>query len=445
MPGQPQVGFGRTQTNYNMSTEFVPPPFTGEITPAAPATPAAAPAAPAPPAAPFANAAPGTPPKNLVTTPDAGLAKLAAEAFKAEGQPETPPPAAPAAPAKKEAAATSDKKEAAAPAAPEAEKSALDAFADPDGMPEANKANWRKLRETAKSEINTLKNERAALAKKLETYEKATPADTARAAAAEAKLKAAEDRLAILDVRSTSAFHSQFVEPKEKALSEAKMLLADNQVADAPDMAALLSKPRAEFAKAVSELAGKLPAFDQGSLVASMREAYRLHGEEANAISKSGELKQQLESKAALAARQGFDEARTEFTSRIPEMAIPEGADEAKVSEVTAYNKARAEALAEAEKFTFGKMSEREVAGIATRAASLNLIAHHVLPAVQRDLKAATALNAQLAAELTAIKKGKNPGTFAGSPEQRAPQQAAPKRFGKAPDFSNVAAQVGMR
>ncbi len=313
----------------------------------------------------------------------------------------------------------------------------------PEGMSKANKAHWDKLREASQKQINEEKNRAAALAAKLKTYETATPADTERATRLEAQLKEAQDSLAVYNLKSHPDFKRQYVEPKEKALSEAKMLLADNGVSDAPDMAALLAKPRVDFAKTVSELASKLPAFDQGSLVASMREAYRLHGEENNALSRSAEMNQQLASKAAAQARQGFEESKNEFVTRIQELAIPEGADEAKVAEVTAFNKARQEALQEMEKMTFGKMTEREVAAVAARAATTNLFAHHVLPAVQRELKRSNELLAEATAELAAIKSKKNPGTFAGPTERK----AAPRQNNGSttPDFSGVAQDLGMR
>lgn len=337
--------------------------------------------------------------------------------------PKTKTEKAPEKPAKVEAPKTEAQKapdaKAEKPATP-VEKEPLD-IPEPKGMSPENLTNWKTWRDQAKKEINEARNEKAALAAKLKTYETATPADNEKTARLEARAKELEDKLAVFDLKSHPDFRKQYVEPKEKALSEAKMLLADNAVADAPDMTSLLSKPRAEFAKTVSELAAKLPAFDQGSLVASMREAYRLHGEEGGALSKAGELKQQLAAKAAAQARQAFEDGKTEFTTRIPEMAVPEGADADKIAEVNAYNTARQAALVEAERFTFGNASDREVAGIATRAASLNLVAHHVLPAMQRDLKRSNDLVAELSTELAAIKKGKSAPAFTGSKEAAAP------------------------
>ncbi len=368
------------------NTDFVPAPFNPPPanTPAAPAVPPSTP--------------PNSPPKPPASV-EQNL-KGSAEAHFAE-KPATPAPKADAKPAA----------EAPAEAKPAAPAEPADPFAHikpEDGMSEKSLTGWKALKTEATQKVR-------------DAEKKYTPAQTEDADRLKSELKQARDALAVYDLRHDPDFTRQYVEPKKKALDEAKMLLTDNAV-DAPDIKALLDKPRAEFAKVVSELASKLPDFDKGSLVASMREAYRLHGEENGALTKAGELKQQIESKRALEARKAFDEGKSEFTSRIPEMQIPEGADQDKIAEVHSYNEARQAAIAEAEKFAFGKMSEREVAGIATRAASLNLVAHHVLPAMKRDLDKATALNRELAAELTAIKKGKTaPGFNEGATPSKGP------------------------
>lgn len=411
-------------------------------TTAAPEAPASVAPAPAP-------AAPS--PANTMPDLSSVTAQFNAAPAETSAPAATPPAPASEAPkpapkAEKKADAPKAKTEAAKAETPAAttaaeEASPLDQFKEHEGMSEANKANWKKLKETAKTEINNLKNELAARSKKLETYEKATPADTEKLTKLESDLKAAHDRLAVLDLQSHPDFSRQYVEPRKKALAEAATLLTDNGIEGAPKVEDLLSKPRLEFAKTVSELAAKMPAFDQGSFVASMREAYRLQGEQQGALSKANELRQQLSSKAAAEARAAFDEGRTEFTSRIPELTIPEGATEERVAYINEFNKARQEALAEAERFAFGKTTEREVAAIATRAASLNLMAHHVLPAAQRENAELRQMNQQLAAELAAIKSKKNPGAFAGAPDASPRQQ--PTAPGRGPTMPNFAFNAG--
>jgi hypothetical protein len=335
--------------------------------------------------------------KELVVTP---VEKKAAP-VKAEA----PPEAKPKVPAEKPKIET--------PAAP-VEKDALEGVEPPEGASEKTVKDWKAFREKASDEINRVKNERAAIAAELATYKKSTPADAADIAKLKADLQASNDRLAILDLSSHPDFQRQYTEPKAKALAEATMLINDNGVKDAPDMKELLALPRQEFAQKVSALAKDMPAFDQGTFVHSLREAYRLQGEERGALSKAGELRASLQAKSAQQERTAFEESRTEFSSRVPALEVPADASPERAAEIQTYNEARDAAFAEAERFTFGKATPREVANIATRAAALELVANHVLPMTQRDLKQATALISQLTGELAAIKNAKSAPSFSG-------------------------------
>lgn len=290
-----------------------------------------------------------------------------------------------------------------------------------DGMSEKSLTGWKALKKEASDKVAALTKQHADALAQLETFKKATPAQTEDAERLKTELKQARDALAVYDLRHDPDFTRQYSEPKKKALAEASMLLTDNAV-ESPDIKALLDKPRAEFAKVVSELASKLPDFDKGSLVASMREAYRLHGEENGALTKAGELKQQIESKRALEARRAFDETRTEFTTKVPELTIPEGASEDRANEIRAYNAARTEALAEAERYSFNPMNERQVAQVAQQAAAMKVVAQHIIPSLTRERDQALALNRELAAELAGIKAGKKaPGFNEGATPSKGP------------------------
>jgi hypothetical protein len=412
-----------------MSTEIAtppaatPPPAAPEkaVTPAIPAAQAAS--VPPPAAAPASSRikdAPDAPPSI-----DGDLRKLAAEMLT--------PKAADAPPAKVEAKTKEVVAEPAKAKEAPIEKEPLD-IAEPKGMTPENLANWKSWREQAKKEINDAKNEKAVLAAKLKTYETATPADTEKAARLEAQLKDVQDRLAVHDLRSHPDFVKQYIEPKKNALKEAAEIVAYNGK-EGVNLSAVLEKPLKDFNAEVSKITEGMNGMDATSVQTALRQAYKLANEEKGALSKAGELKAGLEAKAAAVARQAFEEGRGEFTSRVPAMEIPAGASEEKIAEINGYNQARIEAIAEAEKFTFGKMSEREVAGIATRAASLNLVAHHVIPGLQRDLKRSNDLLAEATAELAAIKKSKSAPSFTGAKEQ-------PKIDASKMDFHQLAKQM---
>lgn len=397
------------------NVDFVPAPLNIPPASAAPAKPAAAPAAPpvAPPSQ-AEQAGQKQPPPSIAQNLASAAEKHFADKPAAAKPADAAPPVAPAAktdatpPAKADAAPVTD----------------ADPFAHikpEDGMSEKSLTGWKALKTEATQKVRDAEKKYSEAMAQLETYKKATPAQTEDAERLKAELKQAKDALTVYDLRHDPDFTRQFSEPKKNALREAGEIITYNGK-EGVDLNAILEMPLKDFNAKVSELTKDMNGMDATTVQSALRQAHKLTFDEKGALAKAGELKQQIEAKRALVARQAFEEGKNEFASRIPELAIPEGADESKVAEVNAYNQARAEALAEAEKFTFGKMSEREVAGIATRAASLNLMAHHVLPAVQRDLKTATALNAQLVAELTAIKKGKNsPGFNEGASPQKGP------------------------
>ncbi len=337
-----------------MSTETAPAPAAeAPAKPAAPPIPPAqAASVPPPKAAPVSSRQP----KDAPAAPESiegDLKKLAADMLtpkpkvKAEVAPEKPKAEAP--PATPEA--KTDK-----PAIPPPEKEPLD-IPEPKGMTPENLANWKTWREQAKKEINEARNEKAALSAKLKTYETATPADNEKTARLEARAKQLEDQLAIHDLKSHPDFRKQYVEPKQNALKEAAEIVAYNNK-EGVDLAAILELPQKDFNAKVSELTEGMNGMDATTVQSALRQAHKLTAEEKGALSKAGELKQQLAAKAAAEARQGFEEARTEVTTRIPELPIPEGADADKVAEITAFNNARKEALAEMESMTFGKRTE---------------------------------------------------------------------------------------
>jgi hypothetical protein len=411
-----------------MPTETATPPA---AIPAATPAPAA-PAKPATPPIPAAQAASvknqpvnKTATTNSRTPPEAPpkldreLTKLAEEHFKPKG--ETKPAEVPAAVAEAKPAETvvEPAKAKEAPPAAAAEKEPLD-IPEPKGMTQENLANWKTWRDQAKKEINEAKNEKAALAAKLKTYETATPADTEKAARLESQLKELQDKLAVHDLRSHPDFVKQYVEPKKNALKEAAEIVAYNGK-EGVNLAAVLDKPLKEFNAEVSEITKDMNAMDASSVQAKLRDAYKIANDEKGALGRAGELKQQLESKAAAVARAAFEETRTEFTTKVPELQIPEGASEEKAAEIKGYNAARLEAMKEAEHYSFGKITEKDVARISQQAAALKVVAAHIIPSLQRERDQAMALNRELAAELAAIKKGKNPGQFTETGKPSAP------------------------
>lgn len=391
------------------------------VAPAAPAPVPAAPAKPVTPPIPKAQAAsapkPAAPaplatvtPRGTPTPPESlaqSLSKVSKEVFegKKEAQVE-PAPAAPAAPAAAEPA----KVEPAAAPAP-------DLFAhikQPDGMSETSVTGWKALKTEAANKISAAEKKYNDAVAELDTLKKATPADVADITRLKADLQAAHDRLAVLDVTSHPDFQRQYSAPKKRALEDAQSLLTDNTVEGAPDVVGLLTKPRNEFSKVISELAAKMPVYDQAAFTTSMREAYRLHSEEKGALSKSGELAQQLQAKTAQQQRQAFEATWKEFDGKVKPLPMPDNATNEQRAEVQAYNEALAGIKATAEKNAFGRLDEKGVADLAAKAAALDFVATRAMPRLEREFNNARNLIKELTDELAAIKGQKHPGTFAG-------------------------------
>ncbi len=373
------------------------------------------------------------------------MKKTAKEAFspealegkKLEVTPVEKPKAEPAkaeTPAKPEAKAEKPKAE----ATPTPAANPLDGIEPPEGSSEKTIKDWKSFKEKAAAEINKAANEKAAIAAELATYKNATPADAAEIERLRAEYKAVQERLAVYDVSSHPDFQRQYTEPKNKALTNATELAKDYQLPDAASLKSLLELPRPEFSKKLSEMAKDMPSFDQSKFFTSMDEARRLQGEEKGALSKAGELRQALQQKAAQEARNAFMESRKNYETKIPVLTVPEGADEETIAEVNAFNSARAAALADAEKMTFGQMSEREVADAMVQAANLKVVANHLIPSLQKRLAKAEEIIKAQTAELQGIAKAKTAPSFSGD---QAPQQKDPSKM----TFSDAMAEAKRR
>lgn len=313
----------------------------------------------------------------------------------------------------------------------------FDPFADikePDGMSEKSKEGWKALKKESSTKLKDAQQKYNEAIAQLDNFRKATPAQQEDVAKLKAELLTAQDRLAVFDVTQTPEYARQFVEPKAKAITEAKTLLSDNGK-DVPNMDALLLLPRAEFAKKVSEMAADMPAYDQSSFVNSLRQAYQIQGDSAQALTKAQELRQSLEQKRAATERQAFEETFSNYDEMVKPWTATDGADATERAAIESFNKERAELKAQAEKYAFGKMDPKGVAELAAKAASADLINKHAIPKMNREYAKLQQLNSELVAEITAIKAAKKPGSFT--------QTEAPSvDTGKPMSYSQIMAQA---
>jgi hypothetical protein len=220
--------------------------------------------------------------------------------------------------------------------------------------------------------------------------------------------EAATKRLAELDLRSHPEFRRQYVEPKEKLAGEIATLLQDNAV-EGVDLGAILNKPRADFAKSVSEVADRLNDFDRTAFMGSMREMYRIQQEEGQALSKAGELSASLQKRTQDQQRAAFEEVYKEGTSHLQPFEVAADAPTEERAAAEAYNKSLAGIRERAEQAAFGRLGEKDVAKIALKAATLDHFFEHAVPHIEREIGKRDELIASLQKELQGL-KAQTPG-----------------------------------
>jgi hypothetical protein len=270
---------------------------------------------------------------------------------------------------------------------------------------------------TVKGIAKQLRSEVASLQSKVKELE-ARPAQGAPNPEVEklrTELKAAHDRLAIVDVRAHPDFVKTFTAPRTKAIENLNGILKDHNI-EGVDFNSILSKPRSEFGKAVGEIAAKLPEFDRADFMAGMRGLRGLAEGEAAALANAGEAAKNFNAQRQAVARSSFDAAwkqmgdRVGFTPLQPgEKATPE--DKAAIE---AYNADIAQIRPNAERMAFNPANEAEVATVATKAATYDFLVKHGLPRLEAEYKRAVDLIRQQHTELSKLRGSKGEAAAAG-------------------------------
>lgn len=265
---------------------------------------------------------------------------------------------------------------------------------------------------------------RADAEKKLSIYSTAAPADAEAIAAKEARLKAAEDRLAILDVQSSPEFVRQFVQPKEKALATvAEVMGYQTTPKETGDLAALLGKPMKDFNAAVSEFTKDMNSADAATVAQSLREARTLHAQEQGVLAQSKDFKAKLQAKTAQQQKQAFEEVATTFTTALKRIEVTDIMDAEVKQAAVAYNQRLDGLRAAAEKRAFGPITERDVAAMAFDSEQMALMRDHVIPGLEKRFEAQNKVIADLTAQLGAVKGVRSSGPPVGDTSQTPAKQ----------------------
>jgi hypothetical protein len=258
-----------------------------------------------------------------------------------------------------------------------------------------------------------LRTELAARDAEIATLKKnaGTPVSTPELDRLRAEHKSMSERLSVVDLQSHPDFVRQFGEPKNAIIANINTVLADNKV-DGADVASLVGKSRADFMKGASEIAAKLPEFEQHAFMTDMRQLFKLEGDAKAALTKAKEIGATLYQRSEATAKAAFEGVwnSLEFGEGLAALEVPADASDEDKAAIGEYNKAVAGVRASAEGIAFGRGDEKAMALTATKAATFDFMLSHGIPRMEAEHKQALGLIAELKGEIEALKGARKSG-----------------------------------
>lgn len=237
-----------------------------------------------------------------------------------------------------------------------------------------------------RDQLITKDREVSDLRTKLEAATKApTTVDAAKLTRLEAEHKALSDRLLLIDTQNHPTYQAQFVAPKNQALQAAKELLPAEK---AGDLNKLMSLPRSELGKAVSELTKDLPDIDRADASQSILAAWKLEQAGSEALKNAGATYQNIRQKTETEQKQIFGQRWQSVAQeeRIELLEVPADADAETRTDIEAYNADAAAVQTRAEQIALGKVGETDVADFAIKASAYDFHVKRVLPRIGREI-----------------------------------------------------------
>ncbi len=283
---------------------------------------------------------------------------------------------------------------------------------------------FKMVKAKANAQIAKLREDMTAAQRKAATLEeqlKTAPVGTmtnAEAEAMKAKVKDLSDKLLVTNLAEHPTFRAQFTEPKLNAVTAAGEILSSQKV-EGVDIGKLLSLPRADFAKQVSEVAAKLPSFDATEFSSQMRTAYQLQQGETAALSKAHEtydaLQKNFKESGVAAFNRTLEKMGGDLTKLMPKAEIPKTATAEQLEEINRYNAAIDSLAPTARQIALESASPDQVAASALKAAAYDFHIQHALPKILGEYQRLQAALVEAQAELKAV-RGKNPNNFGFNP-----------------------------
>jgi hypothetical protein len=235
----------------------------------------------------------------------------------------------------------------------------------------------------------------------------AVTVDSPEIAQLKAEHEAFSKRLMVLDLQEHPKFKQEFIAPREAALSAAAEILPGK------NLNGLLGLPRAEFGKAVSDMAKDLPAFDQTDFANYMRQAYQLKQRGDQAVGKAGEISSALNQQRVDGYKNAFETTYQKTIGSlngVKELVAPADATPEARAKVEAFNNGFRGIRAEAEKIALGATSPEEISRSSIMAAAYRWQSTQVLPMMQELIGQGKARIAELEGQLADIRK-RNPNS----------------------------------
>lgn len=309
----------------------------------------------------------------------------------------------------------------------DAEKAAADAAAkaaatatddDPTkGLvePEAgskHRADWDKLKTAeakARKEAADAKKLAADLEAKLKgtTPPEADAATKARLADLEKQNKEFSDRLKIFDVQGHPDFQREYVQPKQESFNAVTELLKTEGVE--ADLASLVALKGKAFNTEASKILAKLTPIAQPQFIAALTKIQSLDAQAAAVIANSDQFREQKGKEFQSRTRAVFDETAKAYVGRFAVAEIPADASPEAKAEGEAWNKAVQERAVTAERYAFGRATESQVADVAQKAASYDLLVTTGIPRITKmavsKINALAAKLAKAEADLAAVSR----------------------------------------
>jgi len=220
----------------------------------------------------------------------------------------------------------------------------------------------------------------------------------------------------LLDLQNHPDFARQYVAPKQQAIAAAKEVLDYNSKGDV-NLEGLLSLPLKEFNAKVAEVTKDMNSMDSTTVQTSLRSAYTTNQAGRAALSKAGELAQQLVQKDASVGKHAFEQIWTELESGTQVLQPVELPADLTAEERTLFEARNAAVLnlrANAERNVFGNMSTADVAKMGTKAALSDFFLGHEVPRIVAAYNHMHAQYQSVLAENAAMKKSRSPGSVTG-------------------------------